>query len=88
MSGARDLAENVVEICKNSNKEKFNYLYPDNISVIEKIEKIAKDIYKAKSVEFSKKIKDQIKNNNENAGYGKFPICIAKTQYSFSMIQR
>ena len=83
-SGARGLAENVVEICKNSNKEKFKYLYPDNISVIEKIEKIAKDIYKAKSVEFSSEIKDQIKII-EKAGYGKFPICIAKTQYSFSI---
>ena len=83
-SGARGLAENVVEICKNSNKEKFKYLYPDNISVIEKIEKIAKDIYRAKSVEFSSEIKDQIKII-EKAGYGKFPICIAKTQYSFSI---
>ena len=83
-SGARGLAENVVEICKNSNKEKFKYLYPDNISVIEKIEKIAKDIYRAKSVEFSSEIKDQIKII-EKSGYGKFPICVAKTQYSFSI---
>ena len=83
-SGARGLAENVVEICKNSNKEKFKYLYPDNISVIEKIEKIAKDIYRAKSVEFSSEIKDQIKII-EKAGYRKFPICVAKTQYSFSI---
>ena len=83
-SGAKGLAENVVEICKYSNKEKFKYLYTDNISVIEKIEKIAKDIYRAKSVEFSSEIKDQIKII-EKAGYGKFPICIAKTQYSFSI---
>ncbi len=83
-SGARGLAENVVEICKHSNKDKFKYLYPDNISVIEKIEKIAKDIYRAKSVEFSSEIKDQIKII-EKAGYGKFPICVAKTQYSFSI---
>ena len=83
-SGAKGLAENVVEICKYSNKEKFKYLYTDNISVIEKIEKIAKDIYRAKSVEFSNEIKDQIKRI-EKSGYGKFPICIAKTQYSFSI---
>ncbi len=83
-SGAKGLAENVVEICKNSNREKFKYLYPDNISVIEKIEKIAKDIYRAKSVEFSSEIKDQIKII-EKSGYGKFPICVAKTQYSFSI---
>ena len=83
-SGAKGLAENVVEICKYSNKEKFKYLYTDNISVIEKIEKIAKDIYRAKSVEFSNEIKDQIKII-EKSGYGKFPICIAKTQYSFSI---
>ena len=83
-SGAKGLAENVVEICKNIDKEKFKYLYTDNISVIEKIEKIAKDIYRAKSVEFSNEIKDQIKRI-EKSGYGKFPICIAKTQYSFSI---
>ena len=83
-SGVRGLAKNVVEICKHSNKDKFKYLYPDNISVIEKIEKIAKDIYRAKSVEFSSEIKDQIKII-EKSGYGKFPICIAKTQYSFSI---
>ena len=83
-SGAKGLAENVVEICKNIDKEKFKYLYNDNISVIEKIEKIAKDIYRAKSVEFSNEIKDQIKRI-EKSGYGKFPICIAKTQYSFSI---
>ena len=83
-SGVRGLAKNVVEICKHSNKDKFKYLYPDNISVIEKIEKIAKDIYRAKSVEFSSEIKDQIKII-EKSGYGKFPICVAKTQYSFSI---
>ena len=82
--GARGLAENVVELCKYSNKEKFKYLYPDNISVIEKIEKIAKDVYRAKTVEFSDEIKNQIKII-EKSGYGKFPICIAKTQYSFSI---
>ena len=50
---------------------------------MEKIEKIAKNIYKAKSVEADEKIKEQIKNI-EHAGFKKFPVCIAKTQYSFS----
>ena len=83
-SGTRGLAENVIEICKNNNKDKFKYLYADNLSITEKITKIAKDIYRAKSVEFSNEIKDQIKRI-EKSGYGKFPICIAKTQYSFSI---
>ena len=51
---------------------------------INKVKQELLDIYKAKSVEFSSEIKDQIKII-EKAGYGKFPICIAKTQYSFSI---
>ena len=82
-NGAKDLANIVVDLCKNSNKSKFEYLYSDKNSILEKIEKIAKEIYKAKGIEVDEKTKEQIKKI-EQAGFGKFPVCIAKTQYSFS----
>ncbi len=82
-NGTKDLANNVVELCKNSDKSKFKYLYSEETSILEKIEKIAKEIYKAKGIEADDTIKEQIKKI-EQAGFGKFPVCIAKTQYSFS----
>ena len=81
--GTKDLANNVIELCKKSEKNKFKYLYSDDIPVLEKIEKIAKEIYRAKGIEVDEKIKQQVKEI-EKAGFGKFPVCIAKTQYSFS----
>ena len=81
--GTKDLANNVIELCKKSEKNKFKYLYSDDIPVLEKIEKIAKEIYRAKGIEVDEKIKQQVKDI-EKAGFGKFPVCIAKTQYSFS----
>ena len=81
--GTKDLANNVVELCEKTNKSKFKYLYSDETPILEKIEKIAKEIYKAKEIEVDKQTKEQIKKI-EQAGFGKFPICIAKTQYSFS----
>ncbi len=82
-NGTKDLANNVVDLCKNSDKSKFKYLYSDETPILEKIEKIAKEIYKAKGIEVDEKTKEQIKKI-EQAGFGKFPICIAKTQFSFS----
>ena len=82
-NGAKDLASNVIDLCKKNKKETFKNLYSDETPILEKIEKIAKNIYKAKSVEADEKIKEQIKNI-EHAGFKKFPVCIAKTQYSFS----
>ena len=82
-NGTKDLANNVVDLCKNSDKSKFKYLYSDEAPILEKIEKIAKEIYKAKGIEVDDKTKEQIKKI-EQAGFGKFPVCIAKTQYSFS----
>ena len=81
--GTKDLANNVIELCEKSEKNKFKYLYSDDIPVLEKIEKIAKEIYRAKGIEVDEKIKKQVKDI-EKAGFGKFPVCIAKTQYSFS----
>jgi len=82
-NGAKDLANNVIELCKKSDKSKFKYLYSDETPILEKIEKIAKEIYKAKGIEVDEKTKEQVKKI-EQAGFGKFPVCIAKTQYSFS----
>jgi len=82
-SGTKDLANNVVELCKKSDKSKFKHLYSDEIPILEKIEKIAKEIYKAKGIEVDDKTKEQVKKI-EQAGFGRFPVCIAKTQYSFS----
>jgi len=82
-NGAKDLANNVVELCKKSDKSKFKYLYSEETRILKKIEIIAKEIYNAKDIEIDEKSKDKIKKI-EQAGFGKFPVCIAKTQYSFS----
>ena len=80
--GAIELAENVVEICKE-NQTTFKYLYEDNLSLFKKIEKIAQEIYHASEVVADTKVRQQLKDFEEK-GYGKLPVCIAKTQYSFS----
>ena len=82
-SGAKDLANNVVKLCNKSDISKFKYLYSEQIPILEKVEKIAKEIYNAKCIEVNEKIKEQVKKI-EQAGFGRFPVCIAKTQYSFS----
>ena len=83
-SGAKDLARKVIKICKKTSKKKFNYLYSEKITPWEKIEKIAKEIYGANKITASDDVKDKLKNFEKN-GYGKLPVCIAKTQYSFSV---
>lgn len=80
--GAVDLAKIVVELCENSN-QKMQYAYEDKDTLIEKINKVAKKIYRASEVTMDDKVKEQIQNL-QNAGYGHMPICIAKTQSSFS----
>ena len=81
--GIKDLAKNVVETCKKNDTSKFKYLYSDQTPILEKVEKIAKEIYSAKGIEVDEKIKEQVKKI-ERTGFGRFPVCIAKTQYSFS----
>ena len=80
--GIKDLANKVVDICQRSN-EKFNFLYEDSMSLWDKVNSIAKNIYGASEIVADKNIRDQFKSFEE-AGFGKFPICMAKTQYSFS----
>ena len=81
--GTKELANQVVDICKKNNKKNFKYLYDDEKSIVEKIETIAKEIYGASGIEIDEAAKNQIKTI-ELQGFKKFPICIAKTQYSFS----
>lgn len=80
--GTVELATRVAEIA-DSGISQFAPLYPDELSLMEKIDTIAKRIYHADEVLADKKIRDQLKQWEEQ-GYGDLPICMAKTQYSFS----
>ena len=81
--GTKDLANNVVDLCTKSKKNSFKFLYSAETPLWKKVEAIAKEIYGASEVVADTKIRDQLKKMEED-GFGKFPICIAKTQYSFS----
>ena len=81
--GTKDLANTVVDLCEKSKKNGFKFLYSAETPLWKKIEAIAKEIYGASDVVADSKIRDQLKKMEED-GFGKFPICIAKTQYSFS----
>jgi len=81
-AGTKDLANKVVEII-DEGKANFKTLYPDAMPLMEKIETIAKKIYHADDVIADQPILDQLKAWEE-AGYGDLPVCIAKTQYSFT----
>ena len=80
-TGILPLANKVVEIAEN--KSKFVYTYKDDLPLIEKIERVSKKIYRADEVLANKSIRDQLQLW-ENDGYGDLPICMAKTQYSFT----
>ncbi len=81
--GIKDLTNDVIKICEKMKKNNFKFLYSNETSLWKKIETIAKEIYGASEVVADTKIRDQLKKM-EDDGFGKFPICIAKTQYSFS----
>jgi formate--tetrahydrofolate ligase len=80
--GAADVARAVVKVI-DSGKSKLKLLYPDEMPLLEKVRTIAKEIYRAKDISADKPVRDQLANF-EAMGYGKLPVCIAKTQYSFS----
>lgn len=79
--GAIDLAEKIVDLCDEPSN--FNYCYELEDGIKEKIEKIATKIYGAEGVEYTEEASGIIANLEKN-GYGNMPVCIAKTQYSFS----
>jgi len=81
-SGVSDLAKKVVQIAESGSAQ-FRTLYDDSVSLWEKTNTIAKTIYGAQEIIADKTIREQFKNLQES-GYGHFPICMAKTQYSFS----
>ncbi len=80
--GAKDIAEKLVKLTEQE-EPNFTYMYELEDSIQSKIEKIATKIYGAKGVDFSEQALAEIKKTEE-LGYGNFPVCIAKTQYSFS----
>ncbi|WP_440936152.1 formate--tetrahydrofolate ligase [Candidatus Pelagibacter sp.] len=80
--GTKELASHVADLCEKK-ENKFKFLYESKTPLFKKIETIAKEIYRADEVIADTKIRDQLKSFEE-AGYGELPICVAKTQYSFS----
>jgi len=81
-AGATEMAEQVVELC-DSGAAQFRTLYDDDLSLWDKAATIAKEIYAADDIIADKKVRDQFARF-EREGYGNYPICMAKTQYSFS----
>ncbi len=79
--GARDIANKLVNLVED--KKKLKYIYNLEDSIVEKILKVSREIYGANNVEYSEEAKKEIEKI-EKLGYGNLPICIAKTQYSFS----
>jgi formate--tetrahydrofolate ligase len=80
--GTEACARKVVELCE-SGKADYRPLYPDEMPLFKKIETIAKEIYRADEVVADSKIRAQLKDWEEQ-GYGNLPVCMAKTQYSFT----
>jgi formate--tetrahydrofolate ligase len=79
--GAAELAKIVVGLCEQASKPSF--VYEDSDTLWDKVNKIAKKVYRASEVTADAKVRGQIKKLQED-GYGHYPVCVAKTQYSFS----
>ncbi|WP_297282156.1 formate--tetrahydrofolate ligase [uncultured Anaerococcus sp.] len=80
-SGGIELANEVINLCQKDND--FKFLYEEDLTIKEKIEKISKEIYRSREVIYTKKAEKEI-SRIEALGYTNLPICIAKTPYSFS----
>ena len=80
--GSADLARKVAEVA-DAGQANFAPIYPDEMSLADKIQTIAKRIYRADEALMDQKIRDQLKLWEEQ-GYGHLPVCMAKTQYSFT----
>ena len=81
--GGLALAEQVVARCERADLSKFSFTYPDDLPLAKKIEAVATKIYGAQEVSIAPAAAKQLKSFEEG-GYGELPVCIAKTQYSFS----
>ena len=82
-AGAEDLARLVVNEVEQNPSEKLRFLYADDAPVEDKIAAVAREIYGAGTITYSTKARQQLKNI-ARLGFEHFPVCIAKTQYSFS----
>ena len=80
-AGTEALARKVVELCETPRE--LTFVYPDDASLWDKVSAIATRVYRASEVTASSKVRQQIKEL-EQMGYGHLPVCVAKTQYSFS----
>ncbi len=80
-AGATELAHEVVRLTEQPNY--FTHLYPDELSLWDKMKKVATELYGASDITADAKVRTAIRNLQEN-GYGHYPVCVAKTQYSFS----
>ena len=81
-AGTEEIARKVVEVLESGEAD-FKPLYPDEMPLLEKIETIAREVYRADGVSVESRVLNQLKDF-EDAGFGHFPVCMAKTQYSFS----
>ena len=81
--GGLALAEQVIARCERADLSKFSFTYPDDLPLAKKIEAVATKIYGAQDVSIAPAAAKQLKSFEEG-GYGELPVCIAKTQYSFS----
>ena len=82
-TGAQDLAKGVLQVLDEPSPYEFSYTYPDDLSLTEKVEAIATRLYGAGHVTWQAKARRRLQRI-ERDGYGDLPVCIAKTQYSFS----
>ncbi len=80
-AGAVELAEEVVRLTEQPNH--FTHLYPDELPLWDKMKKVATELYGASDITADAKVRTAIRNLQES-GYGHYPVCVAKTQYSFS----
>ena len=80
--GTTDLAEHVADLC-DSESAQFRTLYKDDLNLWEKARRVARELYGADDIIADKKVRDQFATI-ESQGYGNYPVCMAKTQYSFS----
>jgi formate--tetrahydrofolate ligase len=81
--GAADLAHAVVKLAEGNGRPKLKLLYPDELPLWDKVRTIAQTLYGAQGIIADQKVRDQFREYQE-AGFGHYPVCIAKTQYSFS----
>ena len=81
-AGAEDLAREVITLVE-TRPSQFRPIYPDNMPLWDKVRTVAQMVYGARGIIADKKVRDQFKQY-EGEGFGHFPVCIAKTQYSFS----